>query len=53
MRSTGSSPDVEACSLARKGDDPQAVVWAEKTVEAVPNVSIGYCLLYTSDAADE
>jgi superkiller protein 3 len=39
--------------LALKGEDPQAVVWAEKTVEAAPNVAIGYFHLARLHAAKD
>lgn len=39
--------------LALKGEDHQAVVWAEKTVEAAPDVAIGYFYLARLHAAKE
>jgi superkiller protein 3 len=39
--------------LALKGEDPQAVVWAEKTVEAAPDVAIGYFHLARLHAAKD
>jgi superkiller protein 3 len=39
--------------LALKGEDLQAVVWAEKTVEAAPDVAIGYFHLARLHAAKD